>query len=622
MDQLIYGATMLGNKMFGSPIVKPDTNILLAQKGYFSKAAEGVAESIKQVFTGLTNKDYFQKEIYNSQIKPFQSWRDLWQWGKGEKNLSKGQITDKAIQATVGLPAEMVARGLNIGDKGFRFAAEGAVAETLAATEFNFKGAEKERFVRFPKETAEKYYKSKGLSAEEAQKKAEQIENRIITEGEESVFQQNNIVSDMIAKIKQGLSSSEESSNNPITTFASQAAKVFGVVNMPFVKTPLNIGWEVLNLVNPELALLQAFVYGVRGAKNNSSADILQAKKWMAHAAVGWSLLSAIGYLASIGAVSGDDEDEPYKAKEEKGKSTYERPKRVNISKIWRLYGGESTATEDEDVMVDLSWFGAPGMIMNMQANKYENITKEERDQMQYVDELLYRLKNGAAEGLTNSVFQGTLTAVDAIRSGRMDQWLNGMINVGTNFLEPATIAQFSRATRPYDYKVKGDDLSESLMNNLKARFFGEVKPKVNIWGEKFSRDGGVKDVALRMLGVSEFDKDKFGMPIFEDFKRTGNSDFFPPAVQPEVNGNKLNSDLAIEYETLVGQARAALVAPYVNDVAKFKIPDGEAGIDEKLYSESSDDVKIKKLKKLYDKGRESGKNLFLQLHPELKKKP
>lgn len=615
VDQMIYGASVLGNRLFGSPVVKPDTNILLAQKGYFTKASEGGKQSIEQVFTGLTNRDYFQKEVHASQIKPFQSWRDIWNWGKGEKNLSKSQLWDKIIQGTVGVPAEMVARMLNIGDKPFRYAAEGAIAETIATQEFKLSGAEKERFVHFPKEVAKSIYKSRGLSEEDANEKAEKIEKRIVSEGEEAVFQQENWLSEKLTKLKQ---QKLDDDANPLAKFGEQAGRLIGVLNMPFVKTPLNVGWEVINLVNPELALLQSAVYGWKAIRDGSHADYVKAKKWMAHAATGWALLSAIGYIASIGAVSGDDEDEPYKAKESKGKATYEKAKRVNVSKLNRVLAGGTSNTEDGDVMIDLSWFGAIGMIMNMQANKYENMSAAEREQMGYIDDLAYRMKSGAAEGLTNSVFQGALTAVEAIRSpeNKGGAWLNGMLNVGMNFFEPATIAQLSRATREHEYTIKGDSLSETLKNNLKSRFFGSVPPKVNIWGEVMKKGNPI----MGMLGINEFDNEAFGVRLFNEFKRTGDANFFPPAIMPEINGHKLNKEMATKMETLIGQSRKALVAPFISSAGSMKVVEN-GFVVEKKYDDLTDEQKLKRLKKLYEQGAAIGKRQFATLYPQYGKK-
>ena len=621
LDQTVFGATLAANKMFGTKVIKPDYNIIAAQRGYWTKGALGAKMAIKQLFTGLTNKDYFQKEVYNSQIKPMQSWKDIWDFAKGDKYLSKEQFFDKLIQGTIGVPAEGVARMLNIGDKPFRFAAEAAVAETIATMDFGLSGIDRKIFLAIPKEKAKDIYLKKGYSDEEAAAKAENVEKRILKEGEEAVFQQENIVSQTIEAIKKKIS--EDKGENPLGGIGSEAARWFGVLNMPFVKTPANIAWEVFNLVNPEFALLQSFVYGAKAYKTKSNADYIQAKKWMAHAAAGWALLSASAYLASINAVTGDDEDKPFNYKEAKGKESFAKTNRVNISKVFRAANGGSIQDEDNDVMIDLSWFGAPGMIMNMQANKYENITKKDRENMSYIDDLLFRMKYGAQNGLVNSVFSGTLTAVDAIRTGKADQWILGMMNVGMNIIEPATIAQISRATRKNEYRVADDDFSSKLQNSIKSRFFGNPPTKYNIWGDEMKKDNSFKGVLWNMFGISSYNKDAVGEPIYQDFKRTGNYNFFPSVSQPEleVNGEKkkLPKDLLDQFQALVGQARKNLAQPFIEDMAVI-------GEDGKKYSEfpkteEGDKEKLQILKSLYDKGYEYGKQQFLLLHPEYDKK-
>jgi hypothetical protein len=63
----------------------------------------------------------------------------------------------------------------------------------------------------------------------------------------------------------------------------------------------------------------------------------------------------------------------------------------------------------------------------------------------------------------------------------------------------------------------------------------------------------------------------------------------------------------------LVGKARRALIAPYINDLAMFE------GIDKK-YSELNEGEKVKVLEVLYEMGYNKGKEQFLELHKEFKK--
>jgi hypothetical protein len=632
LDQSIYGVSAIANKIVGTPVVRPDVNIFLAQRGFFTKAKSGAKESMKQVFTGLTSMDYFQKEIRTSQIKPFQSWRDLWLWKKGEKFMSNSQIADKVIQGTVGIPAEAVARMLNIGDKPFRFAAEGAIADTIASQEFGIKNkVDKEIFVRFPKEEAKRLYIKKGLSEENATKKSEAIEERIVSEGEQAVFQQKNLIVEGLNGL--GAMMTNFSEDKPIAKGALGVAKIVGTLNAPFLKTPLNIFWDLFNIAAPEVAVGQSAIYGFlaarerfNGNKEKSAEYLLQSKKWIAHASVGYSLLAVTGYLASIGAVSGSDDEE--KEKERKGKKAYQRPRSLNTSKMFRALFGGDISDQDNDLLVDLSWMSIPGVLLNMQQNRYENMTAEERKNSAYMYDVFERMHQSAAEGLENGVFQGTIAGINAFKQGGrwVDTWMLSQINVASNFLQPATMAQLSRGLLPYNYQIKADTFGEELRNNFAARnwlfraFSGYPPSDITVWGDPAMRNNtGVKGLAFNMLGFDEYNKDAFAEPIFQDFKRTGNSSFFPPAVRGSfsVDGQdmKMTIDQERQFKTLVGQARKSLIGPFVNGMASLESSD--EAIDGMLYTELGDTERVKALNILYKNGYEAGKDQFKELYPE-----
>jgi len=631
IDQAIYGTTLLANKVIGTPIVKPDVNIFLSQKGYFKKAGTGTKESVGQVFTGLTNMDYFAKEIRSSQIKPLQSWKDIWAWKKGEKFLSGKEVADRVIQGTVGIPAEVVARMLNIGDKPFRFAAEGAVAETVAQQEFNLKGIDKELFIRFPKEEATRLYKARGMEHDQAVKKAEAIEKRIVAEGEQAVFQQKNLIMEGLNGL--GAMMGNFAEDKPIPKTALTIGKVIGTLNAPFIKTPLNIFWDLFNLAVPEVALAQSAIYGYLAAQNKYNGDsakaseyLLQSKKWAAHAGTGYALMQMLGYFASIGAISGSDDED--KGKERKGKKLYARPKSLNVSKITRAFTNGNVEDEDNDLFVDLSWFGSPGVIMNMQANRYENMTPEERKNGDAVGGVLERMNASAVDGLENSIFQGTIAGLNAFKQGGrwVNTWALNQINVGSNFFQPATLAQFSRATLPYNPSIKADTFSEELKNNFASRsllvraFAGYPPSDITVWGDPSMRNNtGAKGVAFNMLGFDEYNKDVFAEPIYQDFKKTGNSSFFPPDVKGTMTVDGQTMKMSVEQErqfkTLVGQSRKSLVAPFINEAAVFESKDET--LNDKRYNEMSDAEKVKALNILYKKGYDGGKEQFKLLYSE-----
>lgn len=611
LDQIIYGASKVGNKLFGTDIILPENNVVASQREFIRKLFQGASESGSQLVNGLTNRDYFQKEVYASQIQPFTSAQDLWDWKFKGKKLTSSQLADKSIQATIGLPAEVVARLLNIGDKPQRFAAEGAKAAVLAK-QLGLSNVDYEYFLEFPKEEAYRSYKEQGMTDEAAMERAEKTKEAIVKAGEESVFQQDNFLNDAINSV---FEQSKKYGNVPHGL--AQAVKM---LNFPYLKIPLNAFWSVYNLVNPEVAFTQSAYYSIKAIKTKDKSDIQKAKMWAAHGTTGMALLAIAGGLVAKGIVNADNDDETTK-KERMGEKQYEQQKSINVSKLSALLQGQDPDKVKNGLNVDLKYFGNMGNIMNTVAIRQENMTAEQKAQgANYMNELFSNLSQSSLELIDNGVFSNVSSLVTAFDRGGnyMDNYLLNLINMTTNIVQPAMFAQMSRAQLPYYSKVKADSFYEELKNNVLARssvvreLTGKYPPaQVGIWGDKLDRKD---DFLLKWFGMSKVNKDNFAQPIYEDYKRTNNTEFLPPSIKPLINKNKLTVKQAEELEILVGQSRKALIAPYVNNLATLD------GFDKK-YSKLKDGEKIKALDILYQQGFEKAKNDFIKKYPQFESK-
>ena len=603
LDQILYGGSRVSNKLFGTDVLLPENNVVTSQKEFFKKGWQGAKLSVEQLFTGLTNRDYWQKEVYTSQIHPFTSAKDLWDWKFNGKNLTPAQVTDKSIQATVGLPAEIVARALNIGDKPQRFAAEGAQAAVFAKN-LGLKNIDYKYFLEFPKEEAYRAFKKQGFSDEDAMKKAEEIQDRIIKQGEESTFQQENLLNDAV--------------NSAFNVFGTPG-EVFKKINMPYLKIPLNAFWSSYNLVNPEVAFLQSAVYGVKAIKSRSALDIQQSKKWFAHGVTGIALTSIAGALVSNGIVNSNNRDETTK-KERIGEKTYEQQNSINVTKLNAYLRGENPDDVKNSLNVDLKWFGNIGNVLNVEALKQEEMTPEQRKNgMSYMEDMFSSMKISSMELIENGVFSNTsglLTAID--KGGNFaDAYFLNLINMGTNIVQPAMFAQMSRAELPYYSQQKADTFMEQLKNNLLTRsstlraLSGKYPPsQVGVWGDVLDRKD---NFAMKLFGISSNNKDNFAQPIYEDYKKTDNTAFLPPSVKPEVNGFELNTSQSKQFEIMVGQARKNLAAPFVNDGAKL------SGFKDR-YSKLSEEDKVKALGIIYKMGYQVAEDEFTKLYPQFYK--
>jgi hypothetical protein len=603
LDQVLYGASKVTNKLFGTGVLLPENNIITGQKEFWNKLGLGTKESAEQLLNGMTNADYFQKEVKSSQIHPVTSLKDLWKFAMGEKRLTKAQIIDKVLQGTVGIPAEIVARVLNIGDKPQRFAAEGSQAAVFAKN-LGLKGIDYLLFMEFPKEEAYRAYKQKGFSDEVAMKKAEEIKERIIKQGEESVFQQDNLLNDAINKVFEPF---------------GKAGEVFKKFNMPFVKIPLNAFWSVYNLVNPELAILQSAVYGYRYAKTKSPLDLQQSKKWLAHATTGMALMGIAGGLAKMNIINADNDDSTTK-KERQGETAFEQQKSINITKLNALLQGKDPDKVENGLNIDLKWLGNVGNVLNAQASKIENMTPEQRKNgLSYWEDIKANATASTTDFIDNGIFSNSGALLTAATKGGqfMDSYLINLMNMGTNIIQPAMTAQISRARLPYYSKVKADSFYDEVKNNFLTRsdllraLTDKYPPaKIGLWGDVMEKKD---NTMMRLFGISSSTKDNFAQPIYEDYKRTKNTKFFPPSVMPRINNEKLTVAEAEKLEILVGKARKNLILPFINDGA---ILDGYG----KRYSELDDDEKTDALEIIYNQGFENGKAEFISLYPKYAK--
>jgi hypothetical protein len=592
------------------------------QKEFFNKLGLGTREAVGQFLTGLNRMDYLQKEIHGQQIRPRTAMKDLWAYSKGEKNLTKTQVVDKLLQASPsGIAAEVVARVLNLGDKPQRFAAEGAQAAAFAKA-LGLKDIDYKLFIEFPREEAYRVYKAKGLSDAEAAKKADYIKDTIIKEGQRSTFQQDNMLNDVLTKVFGG----EQSG------LGSMAKSV---VISPYIKIPSNAYWSYYNLINPEVALLQSMIYGGKAAakkyggvkrfigdseKTSAEKDLHEAKYWFAHAAVGIATRAVVVSLVSAGIFRpGNTQDDTKKERE--GEQYYEPQGTINLSKLAAWMKGEDPSKVKNGLVLQNKWFGHWGTIGNAIARKNEDMTPEQKEkQDEFWNIAMGGLEMDALKDLNQGVFGNTSSLLSALNNNGngLQAWGVNTVNMFANVIQPATYAQISRAELPYYTKRKADDFLGELKNSMLDRssvvrkLTGQYPPsKVGIWGDKLDKKD---NTIMRMFGISRTNDDNFAQPIYEDYKKTNNTKFFPPAVRPEIEDNgvtlKLPTKDAARLEELVGQQRRRLVAPYINDMATFE---GE----NKTYSKLSNDEKTDNLRILYDEGFKNGKYLFLKENPK-----
>lgn len=586
------------SKLFGKEYDR-EYNISAGQAEFWRKLGLGTKEAISQLGTGLSRMDYTQKEVAGQQIRPFRSLRDLYNHATGNKPLSHSQWWDKALQGTVGIPAEAVARVLNLGDKPQRFAAEGAQAAAFAKT-LGLQGMDYKLFIEFPREESYRAYKALGLSDEVAGQKADANAEAIIKEGKRSTFQQDNLLNDAITRAA-GVLGGKDSGT-------SQLAK--SLVISPYIKIPSNAFWSYYNLINPEVAILQAMTHaGIsqnfkkKGDLTKSKLQSREARYWLAHAIVGMGMRAVVIALVKAGIFipSWDKDDSK---KESDANSLFDDPGYLNIG----------------DIKISNRWFAQWGMMGNAVARKYREATPEQREaQDDFWNTVLGGMEIDALKEMESGVFANSSSLLQSIGSGDFSRYGVNTLNMLYNIIQPASVAQINRAALDNVPTSKGDGFLDTLnksiaqRSTLYRRLFGvQLDYKRDIWGQPMPKGG---NILSRMFGVTKADPQVFGRPIYNDFMRTSDSGFLPPAVLPVLNGQKLNSQQAIRLQEYIGSERKRLAEPYVSDMSQI------IGFNKKYSELKKDEDKKFVLQYIYETGRSKGIEKFYKDYPELRPK-
>ncbi len=592
IDRGISGAAKLAGKNYDR-----EYNVLETQGEFWSKIGLGTREAMQQIGTGLNRQDYISKEVF-TQIRPFKSFRDLQAYAQGKKPLSKKDFWDKVIQATAGVPAEIVARLLNVGDKPQRFGAEGAQAAAFSKA-LGLKGIDHKIFAQFPREEAYRHYKAEGLSDEVAGQKADYVRDAIIKEGQRSTFQQDNMLNDALTRAF-GVLGGKDSGTAQLTK---------SLAISPYIKIPSNAFWSLYNLVNPEIAMLQAGVHAANAQRQKKKGEITksklqnrEARYWMAHAIVGVALRGTILMLVKAGVFTPSPDDDESK-KERDANAFYEKPGTMKVG----------------DVQVSNRWFGVLGAMGNIISKQQKDMTPEQKENSRTFWNIAFGgMEMEALEELENGIFANSSSLLQSLGTGDWSRYGVNTLNLFANIIQPAAVAQINRAALDEVPSSKGDTFLQKLNNNFAQRSTlyrwatnTELKPKRDIWGEPIPKGG---TTVSRLFGISKGNPQLFGRPVYEDALRTNDTGFLPPAVLPTLNGEKLNTEQHDRLTRYIGQERKKIVQPYVNDMAIIPITN-------KKYSELDDEGKKKALGFLYTSGRDAGLEKFYTDYPQFRPK-
>jgi hypothetical protein len=634
IDQSVYGATYMGNKMFGTKVIKPSISITDAQRGYFKKYREGIVGGWEQMIKGVDEKDYFAKNQYASTLNPSKAVKDLKASMKGELFLTPNQKIDKWIQATLGWQPYAISRGMIYGDKPPRYAAQGAEALQIAHKELGLTSPlEMEAFMISPEKYSYKHLIEKaGLSSEDASKESKAITKRIIDAGAVATFQNENYFNDFFSKIDEWAKVSKE--DKWTAKVIKPPVALLKASQLPFVKTPANVAWSFFKIANPSLTMTKSLVEAGLAQSSLRKGDLIsyreynkKAKESFGLAAIGMAITAGAGALAAKGLIRTSIQDDD-KAREKAGEGFFGKSNEVNLGV---LMGGD-------DYWVDLSWFGPIGTIMDIKGRQMEdNRQKElkgEKVDNGVMNDIVSTMGYSVSSTLNTLVFDQGAKMVDALRKGggALNQIAVNNANALSNIILGSTIASMNKAMAPEKIDLAADNIIDQIINNQKQRNVfvtwsaGYPPSKVSIWGEPMPQDKSVSGVMGSMLGFEKGSADKFGAILYNEQRRTGINEFFPPVEDRKIKVNGKDVKITVEekrdLDTYIGQARKTMISPFLNDKSTYRVFLGNGEYGDFTYSEltagknkdgqtfpqeKTDKKKLAALDLIYKNGKEAG---------------
>jgi hypothetical protein len=490
-----------------------------------------------------------------------------------------------------------------------------------------------EAFMISPEKYSYKHLIEKvGLSQEDASRESNSISKRIIDAGAVATFQNENLFNDFFSKIDEWARVSKE--DKWTAKIVKPPVALLKASQLPFVKTPANIAWSFFKIANPSLTMTKSLVEAGLAQSSLRKGDLIsyreynkKAKESFGLAAIGMAITAGASALAAKGLIRTSIQDDD-KAREKAGEGFFGKSNEVNLGVL--LGGG--------DYWVDLSWFGPIGTVIDIKGRQMEdNRQKELRGEKVdngVMNDIVSTMGYSVTSTLNTLVFDQGAKMVDALRKGggALNQIVVNNANALGNIVLGSTIASMNKAMAPEKSDLAADNLIDQIINNQKQRNVfvtwaaGYPPSKVSIWGEPIPQDRSVSGVLGSMLGWEKGSADKFGAILYNEQRRTGINEFFPPVEDRKIKVNGKDVQITVDekrdLDTYIGQARKAMISPFLNDKSTYMVllDNGEYGdftyseltggknkAGQTISQKEADEKKLAALNIIYKNGKDAG---------------
>ena len=468
----------------------------------------GIRKGASEVVHGVSPEDLVSGEIKDS-FHPLWDFVDA--FGKSKviaidsKGVPKQGVSRAAsdiayrakrlVRAWLGIQSEPVFRLLQLGDTLAKETERGQVLSELGMQAGKRKG-ELKQFVNNPPEYASRI----------AQNEAKQ-----------ATFQEENYAATLINRAK-NVKVYSDGKYIPLSEylpsglkFIDGLSKIAINLNVPYVKTPVNMGFRLFRYAVPKFSLARALMYRTMSAQAKSVDKQIEYKREAMHsigeAIVGQAIITAGSWLTSYGLLSGN-----YTTKDDKkvrsmkqnvfnySSLKYDALKRVVEGKMKGLPENEIRELAKDrpgDESISTIPLGIIGAIWQIESDRE---LQEERDNllktvgvnnsedMAFVgakDDMI-RIMRAVLE------FQGAkgpYTILNAVMTGETDSYLRTLGNALTSIGVPKTITSFLRAKN--ETRLADVTIDSGLFKNVLKQNVGlgnEIYPMRGLFGEKIPK--------------------------------------------------------------------------------------------------------------------------------------
>lgn len=508
-------------------------------------------------------------------LHPVEAWIN--QFSKNpEMPTTGGKLTlkDRAnlvLEGTLGVPAEMMLRGLGAGDVPFKEAARSRVI------------TEQLRLHKVPKSQWAMARKFPELFFD--RKTMEQIQGDTL----QAVFQRN---SKTIGHLMNWIRGRGDTFDLALATVA------------PYKLTPWNLVSEILSY-NPVVAFARSAYDTAKG--NTRSAKLNAGKLYVGTmlTAAGWWL-----YQNGLLAPSLDERTEAQKARVLSDEVL--PPNHINISGLERKLKGGDPAFKPGDRTVDIFRAGGlAGSMFYMAANIGRGLEKQpQTGSMDHLGALVRQsVLEQARFGLNQSFLSGVEGLLTAVKDGNTDSYMRQYMNTVLSIPFPNSLATLSRATRENqpDFRAEGftKQVENTIRNKLGFAGLDDYLPlKRGLWGEPLPQTPkGANALFYHFFDISknrQVTDDPVPIELYKLWRTTGDTRAIPSlpenSLTREGTTYVLTPEQRSHYAELIGKYRRQIV---------------DAMVINPEYQKRTNEGKLDALDSAYDAGMKIGKKQF-----------